>query len=114
MGLNPSASPDAGDSTMRNVQMPSQFASAPMGRTVRRRLLSSVENLGFLADDVLGDNFAPMPGIKPRQALRLKTFFPASDEILAAAFLPHDGSIRLPGANFNLVADTHLTYEIAL
>src|SRR6516164_2707369 len=48
MGLNPGASPDAGDSTVRNVQMPSQFAGAPMSRTVRRRLLSSVENLGFL------------------------------------------------------------------
>jgi hypothetical protein len=27
----------------------------------------------------------------------LKTLFRASDEILAAAFLLHDGSIRLPG-----------------
>jgi hypothetical protein len=38
-----------------------------------------------------------MPGVKPRQALCSKTFFPASDEILAAAFLFHDGSIRLAG-----------------
>jgi hypothetical protein len=60
-------------------------------------LLSGAKNLGFLADDVLGDNFATMPGIKPRQAFRSKTFFPTSDEILAAAFLLHDGSIRLPG-----------------
>ena len=59
-------------------------------------MLSSVENPGLLADDLLGDNFATMPGIKPRQALRSKAFFPASDEILAAAFLLHDGSIRLP------------------
>ena len=56
-----------------------------------------VENPGFLADKVLGNNFASMPGIKPRQALPLKTFFSASNEILAAAFLLHDSSIRLPG-----------------
>src|SRR4029077_5295179 len=34
--------------------------------------------------------------LKPRQALGSKTFFPAGDEILAAAFLFHDCSIRLP------------------
>jgi len=72
MGLNPGASPNAGDSAVRNAQMPSQFAGAPMSRTVTRRLLSSAKNLGFLADDVLGDNFATMPGIKPRQALRFE------------------------------------------
>ena len=68
-----------------------------MSRTVGRRLLSRVQNLGFLADDVLRDNLATVPGIKPRQALPTKTFFPARDEILAAAFLLHDGAIRLPG-----------------
>jgi hypothetical protein len=55
-----------------------------MSRTVGRRLLSRVQNLGFLADDVLRDNLATVPGIKPRQVLSIKTFFPARDEILAA------------------------------
>jgi hypothetical protein len=114
-----------------------------MRRTVERRLLSSVQNPGFLANDILRDNLATVPGIKPSQALRSKTFFPARDEILAAAFLLPDGPIRLPGcqpedhlstphfsglhrsrschffssrrscgANFNLVVDTYLTYQI--
>jgi len=51
MGLNPGACPDAGDSTVRNLQMPSQFAGAPICRTVRRRLLSRVtkqiDEIGF-------------------------------------------------------------------
>jgi hypothetical protein len=115
-----------------------------MSRTVGRRLLNSILNLGLLANDILRDNLAAVPGIKPRQTLRSKTFFPARDEILAAAFLLHDGAIRLPGrqtritlarrtspafivceaaiflssrrscgANFNLVVDTHLTYQIS-
>lgn len=96
MGLDPGASPDPGYSTVRNAQMPSQLPAAPMSRTVGRRLLSSVQNLGFVADDVLRDNLATVPGIKPRQALPTKTFFPARDEILAAAFLLHDRAIRLP------------------
>src|SRR5260370_20045606 len=96
MGLDSCASPDPCYSTVRSAQMPSQLAGAPMSRTIGRRLLSRVQNLGFLADDVLRDNLAAMPGIKPRQALRSKTFFPAGDEIQAAAFLLHDGAIRLP------------------
>src|SRR5258708_39850470 len=76
--------------------MPSQLPAAPMSRTLGRRLLSSVENLGFLADDVLRNNLPTVPGIKPGQALRSKTIFQARDEILAAAYLLHDGAIRLP------------------
>ncbi|SRR6266436_1926014 len=72
IGLNPGASPDAGDSTVRNAQMPRQFAGAPMSRTVRRWFLSSVENPGFLADDLLGDNFATMPGVKAPPSARLE------------------------------------------
>ena len=97
MGLDPGARPDPGYSTVRSAQMPGQLPGAPMSRTVGRRLLSRVQNLGLLANDILRDNLAAVPGIKPGQALPTKTFFPARDEILAAAFLLHDGPIRLPG-----------------
>jgi hypothetical protein len=52
-GLDPGASPHACDSIVRNTHMPSQFAGASMSRTVGRRLLRSIENLGFLGNDVL-------------------------------------------------------------
>src|ERR1700730_15945613 len=75
MGLDSGASPDAGYSTVRSAQMPSQLPGDPMSRTVGRRLLSRVQNLGFLADDVLRDNLATVPGIKPaKRSLPKRSF----------------------------------------
>src|SRR5258708_9543155 len=97
MGLDSGASPHASHPTVRNAQMSSQLSGAPMSRAIGRRLLSRVQNPGFLADDLLRDNLATTPRIQTRQASFNKTLFPPSNEVLATAFLLHDGSIRLPG-----------------
>src|SRR5258708_39931203 len=52
MGLDSGAS----HPTVRNPQMSSQLSGTPMSRAIGRRLLSRLQNPGFLADDLLRDN----------------------------------------------------------
>ncbi len=63
----------------------------------RRRLLSRFQNPGLQGNDLFRDNLATMSGIQTGQAFFNKTLFPPSNEHLAAAFLFHNGSIRLSG-----------------
>jgi hypothetical protein len=68
-----------------------------MSRAIGRGLFSRLQNPGFLADNLLRDNLATMPGVQTRQAFFDKSVFPSRNEVLTAALLLADGSIRLPG-----------------
>ena len=98
MGLDPGPSPHPSHPAVRNTQIPCQLSGAPMSRSIGRRLLSRFQNSGLQGNDLLRDNLATMSGIQTRQAFFNKTLFPPSNEHLAAAFLFHNGSIRLSGS----------------
>jgi hypothetical protein len=66
-----------------------------MRGAIRRWLLGGTEDLRFLANNLLRNNPASMPGIKPRQALGFKTFPPAGDKLGTTAFQKHNPLIRL-------------------
>jgi len=95
MGLDSSLGPNSRYSAVRNSQLPSQLAGSPMSRTIRGRLLGGTQNLRFQTKNILRNNPASMPGIKPRQTLGFKTLPPARDKLRATAFQEHNPLIRL-------------------
>ena len=77
-----------------NAQMPSQLSGAPMRRAIGRRLLSRVQNPGFLADDFF--RLTILPRCRAYQTCQAFSFnkihalFHRAIEVLATAFLLTD------------------------
>ena len=93
--LDSGSSPDSGYPAVRNSQVPSQLAAAPVRRAIWRCLPRSAQNLGFLANHSIRNNPASMPGIKAPQALSFKTLPPACDKVRATSFQKHNPLVRL-------------------